>query len=83
MLQFPISFDKIAQRFHNFVGVCPSKRVETQIQVAYMLAKFDVLYEFPHFYRDDNLRYIHIDETWFHERSKSLKKVLALAMSAR
>jgi|LauGreDrversion4_2_1035121.scaffolds.fasta_scaffold101110_2 hypothetical protein len=49
-----------------------------------MLAKFDVLNEFPHFYIVENLRlYIHIDETWFHERSKSLKKVLALAMSAR
>lgn len=83
MLQFPVSFDKIAERLYNFVGMCTDKRVETKVQITYMLAKFDVLYELPHFYRNEILRYIHKDETWFHERSKSLKKVLALAMSAR
>ena len=54
MLQFPISFDEVAQRFHNVVRMRADKRVEAKVQITDMPAKFDVLYEFPHFYREFN-----------------------------
>ena len=56
MLQFPISFDEVAKGLHDVVGVIADKRVETQVQIADVPAKFDVLYQLPHFYTDFKLK---------------------------
>jgi hypothetical protein len=49
MLQFSISFDEVAKGFHNFIGVRTDKRVKTQVQIADVSTKLDILDEFPHF----------------------------------